>query len=70
MLALNLIVGQELLAWFTWRVFFVADIEETDWSFFILFNECTLVEHPLTARSASDAPEVHIDDVAGIFLLQ
>ena len=70
MLALNLIVGQELLAWFSGRVFFVADVEESDWCVFILFDKRTLVEHPLTARSASDAPEVHINDVAGIFLLQ
>lgn len=68
MLALNLIFREKLLAEFAWRVFFVADVEKTNWSFLVFHDERALVEHSLTTRAASDAPEIHINDVASIFL--
>ena len=65
-LALNAVVGEELLAWLARRVLLVEELEETDGSVFVLLHERALVEHSPAARSTADAPEIHVDDVAGI----
>ena len=42
-LALNAVVGEELLAWLARRVLFVADVEETHWGVFVFIDECALL---------------------------